>query len=337
MEVRKALDDQLVIQRRFGALCNAVQRFSPNGFNATFANLKNAVGATDPGNWTADQIVQAADLLSKSRVRYMHHRARWDEGRRNRKALGGNGPSSEEIDAFGDRSWFDNVSYSQKRGHGWGGLADWVRANELVLGPFGSDMEVDLRELLKQVPPAQLEPKGSILAHHGPFSSTLQPANVIEIPYRIYNGPITEPVLRSLSNRQRLLADCWFSRSHDGYVRERHLRRIVAAEEYWVVPYVLAALGDYVVEIVHEIESGLKRHSKPGSWHRRAYRQFVENNHGFITLVRQRATSYQHCYYSASYSKTGGGSVRPMYPAFSVLDLLGQADGYPRVYRLPRT
>jgi len=134
-EVRKALDDQLAIQHRFGALCSAVQRFSPNGFNATLSNLRQAVRVTDPGNWTPDQIAQAADLLTKSRVRCMHHRARWDEGRRNRKALGLHCPSSEEFDALGDRSWFDSISYSPKNRYGLRSTRTSTSANWLGCSP----------------------------------------------------------------------------------------------------------------------------------------------------------------------------------------------------------
>ncbi len=62
-EVRKALDADTALHRRFGTLRSAVQRFSPNGFNATFRNLEQAVGVSDPDNWTEEEIVQAAELL----------------------------------------------------------------------------------------------------------------------------------------------------------------------------------------------------------------------------------------------------------------------------------
>ena len=99
-EVHKALDADSALQRRFGALRSAVQRFSPNGFNATFKNLELAVGVSDPDNWTEEQIEQAVELLRESRIRYMDHRATWDEGRRTHKAHGLREPSIEELGAF---------------------------------------------------------------------------------------------------------------------------------------------------------------------------------------------------------------------------------------------
>ncbi|MCP3882910.1 MAG: hypothetical protein GY701_31610 [Sulfitobacter sp.] len=335
-EIGKALDGQLPMRRRFVALRGAVERFSPNGFNATFANLELAVGVTDPGEWTEEQIAEGAELLRQSRALYMHHRSHWDEDRREAKARGVRQLSTKGSDGFGHRSWFDLVSYSPQSRHRWVGLAECVRANGLAPIPVGLDLEDDFRAMLDRLPQAKLEPRGSMLAHYGPFPSLWEPANVVEIPRRVYNQPIAATEYRALSNRQRLLADAWYSRSHDGYTRQRHLKRLIDAEEHWVVPYVVAAVGDYVVEIVEEVDNGLRRLIKRGSWHHGAYRQFAAHNYEFIELVRQQATSYQHCYYSMSYSRTGAGGITPVYPAFLALERMTEADSYPHRYRISK-
>ncbi|MEM8710834.1 MAG: hypothetical protein AAGG01_07775 [Planctomycetota bacterium] len=333
-QLRKARDDGLSPQRRFVALRGAVERFSPNGFNATFANLQQAVGVGDPDNWAAAEIAQAAALLARSRTHYMQHRARWDDDRRARKARGLHVPSREDSDTFNDRSWFDDISFSPRGRHRWVRLDEWVRANGMAPTAFGSGLEDELRETLDRIPRTRFEPMGSMLAHYGPFPSPFEPANVIAIPYRVYNDPIADSEYPQLSSRQQLIADCWYSRSHDGHVRERHLRRIIAAEEHWVVPYVLAALGDYVIEIVTAIEHELTPRLQPGSWHDIAYRHFATNNHDFIKLASERATSYWNCYHSASHARSGGDPARPLHPTFAVLNRLTEADAYPRRYRL---
>ncbi len=334
--VRRALDPETSLDRRFGALRYAVERFSPNGFNATFANLEQAVGVTDHDRWTTEQIVQAAELLRASRARYTRHRALWDEGRRRRKAEGLHLPRPE-LDGFGERSWFDHISHSPGgiARYRWIGLAEWVQLKDLTPEPFGPELERDFQEVMNQIGRAQFAPIGSMLAHYGEPSSLSQPGTVIQIPQRIYNDPIADSDYRSLSERQRLVADAWYSRSHDGFVRQRHLNRIIPAKELWVVPYVVAALGDYVVEIVHEVDDGLRRHAKPGSWHLQAYLQFAANNDDLITLMRRRATSYQHCYYSGSYSRRGGAGRKPIYPAFSALAQLEDTNAFPRQFRVP--
>ncbi|MCP4087195.1 MAG: hypothetical protein GY745_19440 [Actinomycetia bacterium] len=331
-QIRKALDDQLPLTRRFVALRGAVERFSPSGFNATFANLETAVGVADPDAWTEAQIVEAAQLLRQSRAHHLQHRALWDDERRVAKAHGIRQPNADEWDWFGHRSWLDRVSYSPRSRYRWVGLAEWVRTNGLSPSPVGPELEDDYRSLLDRLPRSDLAPVGSMLAHYGPFPSPWEPAKVIEIPGRIYNRPLSANEDRALPDRLRLLADAWYSRSHDGYVRQRHLKRLVEAEEHWVVPYVVAALGDYVVEVVEDVEIALRRHGEGGSWHRRAYHHFAANNYDFIELVRQRATSYHHCYYTASYSRDG--VIRPVYPAFVALDRLTEADHYRHLYRV---
>ena len=108
-----------------------------------------------------------------------------------------------------------------------------------------------------------------------------EPGTLIEMPSRNYTEPMDEKTYRSLSDRQRIVADCWYSRNHDGYVRHRHLQQLVAVEEHFVIPYVLAALGDYVIEIVHELETASSRWADAGSWQHHHYRQFASYKQRF--------------------------------------------------------
>ena len=193
------------------------------------------------------------------------------------------------------------------------------------------------------MPPALrgLAPSGSLRATYGPFPSLGEPGTLIEMPSRSYTEPMDDKTYRSFTDRQRILADCWYSRNHNGYVRQRHLQQLVNVEEQFVIPYVLAALGDYVVEIVSELEAASVRWVQGGSWHQHHYRQFASYNVDFMGLMRQRATSYRHCYYTNSYRGASAGvdrRGRPLYPAFVALDRLDEGSGYPPLqFRLPST
>lgn len=234
-------------------------------------------------------------------------------------------------------SWCDGISSTgiRRPRYRWLGLADWVEAHGLDPGPVGHDLEAELQDALQHVPAARFAPRGSMLAHYGPFPSRSEPANIIAIPYRIYNDPLPDAEYLALPAQQRTLLDCWYSRSHDGHIRQRHLKRLIPVEEHWAIPYVLAAVGDYVIEIVHEAHLGLQPLSEPDSWCSGAYRQFAANNYDFFELMRQRATSYWNCYHSRSDSRTGSEGAQPEYPAFSVLDELHAADSHPRQWRVP--
>jgi hypothetical protein len=47
-----------------------------------------------------------------------------------------------------------------------------------------------------------------------------------------------------------LVVRCIYTRHHDGFVRRRHLERLLEAEVEWTGPFVFQLLGEYVVEIL---------------------------------------------------------------------------------------
>ena len=175
----------------------------------------------------------------------------------------------------------------------WGGLNAWAQAQGLAAEPFGPELSDEVEVVFERMPPSLrgLRATGSLTATYGPFPSMSEPGTLIEMPSRNYTEPMDEKTYRSLSDRQRIVADCWYSRNHNGYVRQRHLQQLVNVEEQFVIPYVLAALGDYVVEIVSELEAASVRWVQGGSWHHHHYRQFASYNVDFMGLMRQRATS----------------------------------------------
>ena len=139
----------------------------------------------------------------------------------------------------------------------------------------------------------------------------------VEIPGRIYSPELSSDVVRSLSEVQRLIAACVYSRHHDGYVRQSSCAEILASPEPWVVPYIVQLLGEYVVEISTLI---LERLTAQSSFSAPAFREFVAANNAFIELTQQRAISYWDCYYRRDFA-------RDDYPAITALDLLRQGKG----------
>ncbi len=127
----------------------------------------------------------------------------------------------------------------------------------------------------------------------------------VAIPSRIYNE---EPGVGSdgqLSGTQQVILHCLYSRHHDGRVRQRHLERIVASGEPWVVPFVMQLAGEYVLEIIEAIGRGLPGLAVPGSAQRRAYGEFIARNPAFFARTERRVVSYWSCYYRWKYRAFG--------------------------------
>lgn len=333
-DIRRVKDTQLPIARRYVALRSAVTRFSPNGFNGTFSNLAAAVGHNSNQElWTEQQLEMAADLLQQSRDLYLLNKMRWDHERSRNKSLGVSAATPAELANRDTDSWFDSVSAgTRRRRYEWLSLAGWAEAQGLTLSPFGPELAHDLEVVNEAMPESDLAPAGRMIVQYGPFPKLLEPANVIAIPYRVYAPPIPQSRYDSLTPTQKTVADCLYSRSHDGHKRQLHIKRIVAVEELWVIPYVVAAIGDYVVEVVDEVVAGLADLDKQHSWQESKYRQFADHNADFIELTRQRAVSYWDCYYSRNYSLHDGTEKRPRYPSLEVLESIGRP-AYGMAYR----
>lgn len=123
-----------------------------------------------------------------------------------------------------------------------------------------------------------------------PFTVTCD-GEVIQIPRRIYRPVISESQFASLHPVERSIAACWFTRHDDGHVRERFLRALPVFDSSWVIAYVVALCGEYVVELLHYI------------WERRSLFDVAElgrwlrDNPEFYSRTRRRVVSYWDCYY----------------------------------------
>lgn len=87
------------------------------------------------------------------------------------------------------------------------------------------------------------------------------------------------------------VAACLFTRHHDGHVRQHALETVLRLDTPWAAPFVVRLAGEYVIEIVEQIDEGLAQ--RPFD-HLQA---FVVANPDFVRLTRARVTSYWNCYY----------------------------------------
>lgn len=79
----------------------------------------------------------------------------------------------------------------------------------------------------------------------------------ISFPYRIYYLDMVGST--HFSEQQWLIYHCIFTRSCDGFVRERHIKEILAVDfPEWAAPYVLKVSDEYVKEILETIYQNLR-------------------------------------------------------------------------------
>lgn len=82
---------------------------------------------------------------------------------------------------------------------------------------------------------------------------------VVDIPYRMYLLDIAGAEYEKLSQTQKQILCCIYTRSCDGYVREKYLRKLLDMPiEQWVIPFVVKLCDEYVIEILEIIYDKLK-------------------------------------------------------------------------------
>ncbi|MBQ7364330.1 MAG: hypothetical protein IJW46_01885 [Clostridia bacterium] len=111
----------------------------------------------------------------------------------------------------------------------------------------------------------------------------------VTLPYRL---KLKEMDLDGFSDTEKLIAHCLFSRSPDGYTRERHLRAMLTYDlPDWAAVYVMTLAGEYVKEILQVIDSALRERD----WH--LWRALARENFFVIKRLHEKMISYWNEFY----------------------------------------
>lgn len=120
---------------------------------------------------------------------------------------------------------------------------------------------------------------------------TLFDGQTITFPYRVYYHDECT-AFSSLTFEQKMIYHCFFSRSCDGFVREKHIKAILE-EDYpdWTLPYILKLSDEYVVEILEVIYNELKNRNTD------KFRMFCRLNIRTFLYGHARMISYWNEFY----------------------------------------
>lgn len=170
-----------------------------------------------------------------------------------------------------------------------------------------------------------------------PFHVVLD-GELLAVPYRIYGDELAVPPRAELHSAGHVyVASCLNSRHHDGVVRQRALRQLLAEHSSVAVPYVVQLAGEYVVEILEDLarwtgDSGAE------DVVRRDHGRFLKDNATYFETTMSRIVSYWNCYYRWTFpaqldARSDGG---PVYPGLIVARWLsGVAEDEGWAQRLP--
>lgn len=134
----------------------------------------------------------------------------------------------------------------------------------------------------------------------------------IKIPDRVYYPEIQYSHRTDLTEIQRCMLSCIYTRHYDGLVREKQIGSLLGIDRLWVQPFIIQLIGEYVIEIVEFIDRNKASLAVP------CMSAFIEENPDFMELTTQRAISYWNCYYRGRFPK------KENYPGLRLLRHLEQ-------------
>lgn len=154
-----------------------------------------------------------------------------------------------------------------------------------------------------------------------PFKVNLD-RDIVTLPTRIYVDSNQLNKINNLSEIQKEMAYCFFSRHHDGFVREKCLKEFVTSNNLFAAPYIVQLLGEYVIEIIDIIYKNWDLINKNNIL------SFISENPLYFEKTQQRVYSYWDCFYRHAYPryKRSQGNKRSHmdYPGIKVLQLINK-------------
>ncbi len=131
-----------------------------------------------------------------------------------------------------------------------------------------------------------------------PSTLTIQLENeVLTIPYRLYfNEPVSKKETK-LTDTQQTILNCIYLRHHDGYLRQSRLEKLIEKNEYWVTPFTIQLLGEYVYEILQVLDKHINDKTIDN------YERFVKENSKYWQQTESRMISYWNEYYRRQFPK----------------------------------
>ncbi|PKR78775.1 hypothetical protein CEY16_03200 [Halalkalibacillus sediminis] len=125
-----------------------------------------------------------------------------------------------------------------------------------------------------------------------------QDNNVIKFPYRTYYIDNSDEFIDSLNEQQKMIVHCIYSRSCDGFVRQKHMNSLLLMDyEDWSIPYIVKICDEYVLEILEMTYEILKDQDTE-----RIKKFCLQNNDSFCKSYN-RMISYWNEYYRFKYNK----------------------------------
>jgi len=119
----------------------------------------------------------------------------------------------------------------------------------------------------------------------------------IQIPYRVYLNKPQHEKIKQLNQTQKDILNCIYSRHHNGRIRQKSLENLNNRYSYWITPYRIQLLGEYVYEIIETLSDQLDNSVIDNC------KRFLAENPTIAKRTKDRIVSYYGIYYRWQHPK----------------------------------
>jgi len=113
----------------------------------------------------------------------------------------------------------------------------------------------------------------------------------LALPCRIYCDDYNRNEEENLSEKQKVILNCLFLSHNNGYERQKRLEMLVSENDYYTVPFKIKILGEYVIEIINDLEKHINAETLKN------YVSFAKENPHYWKTTKSRIASYWGEYY----------------------------------------
>lgn len=175
---------------------------------------------------------------------------------------------------------------------------------ERLLKSFPTELKSDVEAVVKILPLDNYEVSlcdGQV--HH--LHNLIHPKELtiklngekLTIPCRLYFDEPDIAFENKLTERQKVVMNCIFLSHHNGYLRERRLKKLVDSNENWIVPFTIQLLGEYVYEILEVLDEHINDKTLNN------YKLFTDENPKYWQKTESRMISYWNEYHRKKFPK----------------------------------
>lgn len=165
---------------------------------------------------------------------------------------------------------------------------------KIITNSFPEDLKSDVLEVFKIIP---LETKYKFDLISLDSYEIMVESEKLKIPVRIYFNEPKEQNEKQLTDRQKDILNCLYTRHDNGYVREKRLKKLSEKPEKWKTPFLVQLLGEYIYELLPIIDKKVNNDTLE------YYREFKTENPKYWQQTESRIASYWNEYYRYKFPK----------------------------------